>query len=60
MGVLVQLKGTQAYRVALFSIMLLFSWRASVSVDPSEGILGKAQGELAFIVSLTSFALQIN
>ncbi|KAF9238542.1 membrane bound O-acyl transferase family-domain-containing protein [Melanogaster broomeanus] len=61
MAVLVQLKGTQVYRLALLPIMLWFAWRASVSVnssggDPSRAMHNSGLSAVMFAAALRSIA----
>ncbi|KAF8841623.1 hypothetical protein BDN67DRAFT_949207 [Paxillus ammoniavirescens] len=51
MGVLVQLRGTLVYRVALMPISLWLAWHASASIDFSGGDPTRAQQNAAFAVS---------
>ncbi|KAF9238546.1 hypothetical protein BU15DRAFT_47710 [Melanogaster broomeanus] len=54
MAVLVQLRGTQVYRLPLLPITLWFAWRASVSVNLSGGNPSKEMQDSGIVVSVTS------
>ncbi|KAF9238548.1 hypothetical protein BU15DRAFT_47604 [Melanogaster broomeanus] len=58
MAVLVQLKGTQVYRLALLPIILWFAWRASVSVNPSGGDPSKAMRDSGLVSGMFTAALR--
>ncbi|KIJ18060.1 hypothetical protein PAXINDRAFT_167360 [Paxillus involutus ATCC 200175] len=58
MGVLVQLRGTYAYRVALLPILLWLAWQASVSIDCSGGDRKQAQLNAVFVVQMFSVAMR--
>ena len=58
MGVLVQLKGTRFYRLALLPVVGWFAWRGSF-VDMSRGDRKQGQINSALIVSVTSPMLQV-
>jgi hypothetical protein len=58
MGVLVQLRGTQVYRVALLPIMLWFAWRAIISVDLSGGDPMQAELQSFLIAQMCSEAMR--
>ncbi|KIJ08736.1 hypothetical protein PAXINDRAFT_102467 [Paxillus involutus ATCC 200175] len=57
MGVLVQLRGTLIYRVALFPIMLWLAWQANASIDFSGGDPTLAHLNTAFLMSAVLVAM---
>ncbi|KIJ18063.1 hypothetical protein PAXINDRAFT_110500 [Paxillus involutus ATCC 200175] len=58
MGVLVQLRGTYVYRIALFPILLWLAWQANASIDLSGGDPARAQLNAAFAVSVMALAIR--
>ncbi|KAF9239501.1 hypothetical protein BU15DRAFT_88044 [Melanogaster broomeanus] len=58
MAVLVQLKGTHAYRGVLLPILLWFAWRVSASVDFSGGDPAEAQLNAFFVSQMCSAAMR--
>jgi len=56
MGVLVQLKGTQFYRVALLPVLVWFAWRG-IFVDMSGGDPRQAQMNTVLVVSESDLVL---
>ncbi|KAF8841621.1 hypothetical protein BDN67DRAFT_1068326 [Paxillus ammoniavirescens] len=58
MGVLVQLRGTHVYRVALLPILLWLAWQASASIDCSGGDRKQAQLNAVFVSQMFSVALR--
>ncbi|KAF8553845.1 hypothetical protein OG21DRAFT_1441204 [Imleria badia] len=55
MGVLVQLEGTRAYRLAFFPVLLCFAWRATL-VDMSGGDPTKVQANTMLVTQMCSMA----
>lgn len=53
MGVLVQLKGTRSYRLALMPVLVWFAWRATF-VDMSRGDPTKTQANSMLAVSVAT------
>ncbi|KAH7882093.1 membrane bound O-acyl transferase family-domain-containing protein [Phlebopus sp. FC_14] len=58
MGVLVQLKGTAIYRMALLPVLLWSAFRAANSIDLSGGNPMQAHNNATFIAQMFSFAMR--
>ncbi|KAF8835273.1 hypothetical protein BDN67DRAFT_975519 [Paxillus ammoniavirescens] len=58
MAVLVQLRGTHVYRIALLPIMLWLAWQASASIDCSGGDREQAHLNAAFVIQMFTAAMR--
>ncbi|KIK92464.1 hypothetical protein PAXRUDRAFT_829932 [Paxillus rubicundulus Ve08.2h10] len=58
MGVLVQLRGTRVYRVALLPILLWLAWQASASINLAGGDRKQAQLNAVFVSQMLSVAMR--
>ncbi|KIK92202.1 hypothetical protein PAXRUDRAFT_830176 [Paxillus rubicundulus Ve08.2h10] len=58
MGVLVQLRGTRVYRVALLPILLWLAWQASASINLAGGDRKQAQLNAVFVSQMFSVAMR--
>ncbi|KIJ18059.1 hypothetical protein PAXINDRAFT_71482 [Paxillus involutus ATCC 200175] len=58
MGVLVQLRGTYVYRVALLPILLWLAWQASASIDCAGGDRKQAQLNAVFVIQMFTVAMR--